>query len=135
MSVTAGDDQRQHGKTQIVISLATLFEQHSMNVAFEMVHRDERLVESERQRLGIADANQQRTSEPGPLSDGYRVHGLVSLSGVSQRLPHHRHNCAQMLTRRQLRYDSTIRLMGGNLREHNIGSDLLARAHHGGGSL
>ena len=132
MGVAARDDQRQHGETQIiVISLLTFLEQDGMNVTFEMVHRDQRLVESEGQRLGIADADQQRAGQSGPLGDGQRVDGLVSLSGIGQRLADDRHDRAQMLPRRQFGHDSAVRLVRGDLREHNVGNDLLTRAHYG----
>ena len=59
MRVSAGDDQGQHRELQFVVPLLPLFEQHGMDVAFEMIDRDQRLVEREGQRLGIADAHQQ----------------------------------------------------------------------------
>ena len=65
MSVSAGNDQRQHRKLQFVIALLALLEQHGMNVAFEMVDRNQRLIEGEGQRLCIADAHQQRSGEAG----------------------------------------------------------------------
>ncbi len=83
MSVATGYDQRQQRKTQFVISLPTLLEQHRMNVAFEMIHRDQRLVESKSQRLGIADADKKRSSKPRTLGHGHRVHRLVSMSRIS----------------------------------------------------
>jgi len=135
MGVAAGNDERQQGETQFVISLATLFQQDSMNVAFEVVDRDERLVESKRERLGIADADEERAGKPGPLRDGYRIDGLKGLPGIGQRFADNGRERAQMLSRRQLGHDSAVRLVGGELREHNIGNDLLARAHHGGRGL
>ena len=130
MSVAAGDDQRQHRETQLVIALPPLLQQHRMNVAFEMIHRDQRLVERKGQRLGIADADQQRSGKSRPLGDGHRVDRLVSLSRIGQRLADDRHDRPQMLARRQLRHHSAVRLVRGDLREHYVGNDLLARAHH-----
>ena len=77
-----------------MISVSTLLEQDGVNVAFEVVHRDERLVESKRQRLGVADADKQRAGESGPLGDGNRVHRLIALSSVGQRLADDRYDCA-----------------------------------------
>ena len=106
-----------------------------MNVAFKMVHRDQWLVESKSQRLGIADADQQCAGESRPLGHGNGVDGLISLSSIGQRLADHRHDRAQMLAGRQFGHDSAVWLVGGDLREHNVGNNLLTRAHHGGGSL
>src|ERR1700677_2099947 len=116
MRVTTRDDQRQHWETQIVISLAALLEQNSMNVAFEMVYSDERLIESERERLGIADAHEQCARQPRTLRHRHGVDRLISLSGIGKRLANDRHNRAQMLPRRQLWHDSAIRLVRGDLR-------------------
>ena len=63
VGVPSRHDQSEHGKLQFVIALLPLFQQNRMNVAFKMVHRNQRLVERKGQRLGIADAHQQRSSE------------------------------------------------------------------------
>ena len=60
-------------------SLLPLLEKHSMDVALKMVHRDQRLVERERKRLGEADANKQRSCQARPLCDGNRVDRFVCL--------------------------------------------------------
>jgi hypothetical protein len=57
--VSSRNHQSEQGKLQLVIALLTLFQQNRMNVAFEMIDRNQRLIEGEGQSLGIADANQQ----------------------------------------------------------------------------
>ena len=114
-----------------MIPFAAFLQQHSMNMPFEMVDSDERLVESKRDRLGIADPNKECTGETRSLSDGYRIHRVIRLSSVGQRLADDRHDRAQMLAGGQLRHHSAVRLVRGNLREHDIRSDLLPRANHG----
>ena len=59
MGVAAGDDQGEHGKLQLVVALLPFFQQHGVNVAFEMVDGDQRLVEGEGQSFGVADADEQ----------------------------------------------------------------------------
>ena len=59
VGVPSRDDQSEHGKLQFVIALLPLFQQNRMDMAFKMVDRNQRLVEGEGQRLGIADAHQQ----------------------------------------------------------------------------
>ena len=66
MGVTARHHQRQHGETHLAIIFLPLFEQHGMNVPFEMIDGDQGLIERESQRLGISDSYQQRPAKPGP---------------------------------------------------------------------
>ena len=57
-------------ETQLMISLAPFLQQHRMNVAFEMIHCDQRFIESKCQSLGITDSDQQSARKPGSLGDG-----------------------------------------------------------------
>ena len=67
MRVSARDHQRQHRETQLAVPPLPFFQQHGVNVAFQMIHGDQRLVQRKGQRLGIADADQQRLQPvPGP---------------------------------------------------------------------
>ena len=90
MRVPPRNNQGQQGKVDFIVSLLPLFEQHGMNVSFQMVHGDQRLVERERQRFGVADADKQRAGKSGTLSHGERVDGLVTLTGLGESLAHHR---------------------------------------------
>src|SRR5262249_16735508 len=67
MRMSTGHHQCEHRKIQFVVSLLPLFEQHGMDVTFEVVDRDQRLIESKRQGLGIADTNEQCAGEAGAL--------------------------------------------------------------------
>ncbi len=57
MSVSSRDNEREDWKDQFTVALLPFLEQHGMNMTFEMIHCDQRLVQSEGQRLGIADAD------------------------------------------------------------------------------
>ena len=70
MSVASGDDEGEYGKLQFVVALLTLFEEHGVNVAFEMVDGDQRLFKGKRHGLRVADADQQGPREAGSLGDG-----------------------------------------------------------------
>ncbi len=118
--VSSRHNQGQHRKLQFVIAFLSLFEQHGMNVAFEMVDRNQRLVERIGEGLGIADAHQQRSGEPGALRDCDRVDRIVSLIGLSQSLADHGNDCPQVLTRRQLGHNAAVRLMRGDLRRNDV---------------
>ena len=47
MSVSAGNDQRQHRKAQLAIAFLPFFEQHGVNVPLEMIDCDQWLLERE----------------------------------------------------------------------------------------
>ena len=99
MRVTSGDDERQDWKLKIRIVALALLEQNGMNVAFQMVDRDQRLIERERQRFGEADADEERSCQTWTLRDGDGVDGIVGLVGFGQGLANNWDNGAQVLAR------------------------------------
>jgi len=133
--VSTGDDEREHRKLDVVMALVSLFEQHGVDMACEMIDGDERLVECKGQSLGITDANQECAGESGTLGDGNGINGLVGLVGLNQRLADDGYDGAQVLARSEFRNNSAIGLVGGDLREDDVGDDLFARTHHRGGGL
>ena len=82
-----------------MIALLPLFEQHGVDVSFQVIDGDERLIQRKRQCLGVADANQQGTRQSRTLRDCQCIDGLIALSGVRQRLAHHGNDRTQMLPR------------------------------------
>ena len=56
--VSSRNHQSQHRKLQFVVAFLPLLQQNRMDVTFEVVDGNQRLVESEGQRFGIADADQ-----------------------------------------------------------------------------
>src|SRR5262249_54268840 len=69
MSMSARDNQRQHGKVHAMIAFLALFEQHGVDVSLEVIYGDERLFESEGERFGIAQPDKQRAGQARPLRD------------------------------------------------------------------
>ena len=59
MSVSSGNDKREGRKPDLVVSLLAFFEKHGVDVTFEVIHGNQRLIESEREAFRIADAYQQ----------------------------------------------------------------------------
>ena len=100
-----------------------------MNVSFEMIDRNQRLVERKCQSLGETDADQQRARQAWPLRNRKSIKGLVGLARIGQRLADDRHNGPQMLARSQFRHYSAIGRVGNDLREHDVRDNLLARSH------
>ncbi len=80
-----------------MITFLPLFQQNCMDVAFKVIDCNQRLVEGEGQRLGIADADQQCSRKPGTLRDCDCVDGAVSLIGLSQGLPYDGNDRLQVL--------------------------------------
>ena len=80
MGVASADHQREHRKFQLVIASLPLFQQHGVDVSFEMIDGDERLGSGERQRFGKAETYQQRSCQPGSLSYSDRVYRVVALA-------------------------------------------------------
>lgn len=125
------NDQGQYRELQLMITLLSLLEQNGVDVAFEMVHGDQRLFERERERFGIADADQQGSRQSGALGDGDGIDRFVSVLCFGESLANHRYDRAEMLTGCQFRDNAAIGLMGGDLRRDNIGNQLLTRADYG----
>ncbi len=111
------------------------FQKYGVNVSFEMIHTNERFFEGKRQRLGVAEADQQCAGKTRPFRHSKSVEALVSLVGIFQRFADNRNDGAEMFTRRQFWHDSAVGLMSGDLRIDNIRDDFFAGAHHGRGSL
>ncbi len=118
------------GNSDLPIAFLALLEQNGVDVTFKMIHGDQRLVEREGQRLGVADADQQGAGQARSLSYRQRIDRLISLPGIVKRFADYRHNRLQVLARSQFRDNSAIRLVRGDLREHHVRNQFLARAHN-----
>ena len=57
MRVAAGNYQGQHRENDRMVALLPLFEQHRMNMAFQVIDGDQRLVESEGKCFRIAETD------------------------------------------------------------------------------
>ncbi len=82
MRVAAGNYQREEGPSRCggffeLLLSPRLFEQHGVDVAFEMIHADERFAQRKCQRLGEADTHQQRSGEAGAFCNSHGINILV----------------------------------------------------------
>src|SRR5262249_3760348 len=89
------------------VSFLLLLQQNGVNVTFQMVHGDERLVQRKGQRFGVADTNQQRSRQPPPLRHGNGVDRLITLVRFPERLSHHPDQRPQTMARRGSREASS----------------------------
>ena len=90
--MSSRDHQRQRGERQLVSSVLPLFQQARVNVAFEMVDGDQRLLQRKSQRLCITDADQQRARQPWPLRNRERVDRFVGSTRFGQSLAYNWNN-------------------------------------------
>src|SRR5579862_2935579 len=97
-----------------------MLEEHSVNVSLKMVDRDQWFAERKRERLSKADTYQQGACQTRTLRNGNRVNRFVSLPSLSEGLPDNGDNRPQMFARRQLRNDSSIGSMGGDLGRNDV---------------
>ena len=70
----------------LVISLLALLKQNCVDVTFQVIDGDERFLEREGERLGIADANQQSSGEAGALRNCDGIDRFVSVFRLGQCL-------------------------------------------------
>src|SRR4051812_1280126 len=135
MGMPTRDHQGQHREFEVAASLLLTFEQHGMNVPFNMVYSYQGLVERKCQRLGETDSDEQCPYQSGTFRDGNCIDRLVRQLGLRQSLPCDGHNGAKVFTGCQLRHYSPIWLMSCDLRCHYVGKNVLSRAYHGGSRL
>ena len=81
-------------------------------MSFQVVDGDERQAARERQRLGIGDANQQRTRQTRAGSHGNGIQIRERDAGLGQCGAHHRNDGAQMLAAGQFGDHSAVVRVG-----------------------
>jgi hypothetical protein len=82
-------EQRQfHGSVRTLARL----HQYSVNVAFEVVDADERLIEAKRESLRIGNTYEQRTGKTRPLGNGDGVEIREGDIGARHGLTNHRND-------------------------------------------
>src|SRR5271170_1685712 len=94
----------------------------------QVVHGNQRLAERVRKRLGIGDANQQRTGKPWAAGNGDGVEIAPAGASLIKRGADDRDNVAQMLSRGKLWNDAAKLGVRRNLRGDNIRQRLASLA-------
>jgi len=105
--VTAGNDQA-HGRELRLASGCASLEKHRVDVAFEMIYRDERLAERERENLAVRHANEQRADQSGPLSHCNRVHIAERDVRLLDGLAHDGNDLPQVLARGEFGHHAAV---------------------------
>ena len=118
VGVAAARHQRQRGQFHRRAGAAR-FQNHGVDVAFNMVDRDQRQAAGEGQRFGIGEAHQQGSHQAGPRGGGNGVQAAQRNRGPLQRFTHHGNDGAQVLARSQFRHYAAILAVGVHLRRHH----------------
>ena len=130
MGVAAADHEGKQRHLQHSLLLPGLH-QHRVDVPLEVIDGDQRLVEAERQGLGVGDSYEQRAGQPGSFGHGDRVQIGELDARLAQRGPHDRHNVLQVFAGRQLRHDASVVGVERDLRGDHVGEHLAAAAYNG----
>ena len=133
--VPAGNNQARSGQFGRVLPSRMRFQKYRVNVAFEMVHADQRLPQCLRQNFAIRDAYQQRSHQARTARDSHRMQSPQRDSGLFQRFAYYRHDLAQMLARGKLRHNAAIFAVNRDLRCDDAGKNGIAVGNDRGGSL
>jgi hypothetical protein len=116
--VPAGYDQadgRQFGSSAIQVSLKKC----GMNVAFQMIDRQQGLSKRFGERFPVSDSDEERAHESGSLGNADGVHFIEAQPGVGQGFTHHGNDLAQMLARSELGNHTTVSAVNIDLRSHH----------------
>ncbi len=131
-----------HHQAEIREPEGILFRQASVQMSRQMVHRDQRLVLGQRQRLGGLDPDDQRTDQAGTGRDGDRVDSAPVRTGFSERLLDDRNHRLELQPGGDLRHHAArgavhvdlgaddVRLHASPVRDHG-GRGFVARGLDG----
>ena len=108
--MTSGYDQRQERRLKVRV-----LQQVGKNMAFHMVHRNQRLIQSPGAGLGRCHTYQQRTYQPWPFRNGNGIDIIPCTIRFSEGFQRHRQHILYMMTRCDFRDYSPKFLMNGNL--------------------
>ena len=100
----------------------------------QVVDANQRLAERQGQRFGSVDPADERSRQPGPVSNRHGVNVVQSGARVRQRAPQRWRQVAHVLPRRQLRHHPPVRRVQARLRRDDIRPQLPPVGHnaHGG---
>ncbi len=124
--VAAGDDEGQEREFHRGFAALARLHQDGVDVAFEVVDRDQRLVEAEGEGLGVGDADEQCTCEARAFGDGDGVEvgegdWMSGCSaGAGHRLADDRYDVAEVFAGREFGDDAAVVGVEGHLRGDDV---------------
>ena len=126
MRVAAGDDEGQEREFHRGLGAIARLHQDGVDMAFEVVDRDQRLVEAEGEGLGVGDADQQRTGEARAFGYGNGVEVGEGdwipgrSAGAGHRLADDGDDVAKVFAGCEFRDDAAVVGVEGHLRGHDV---------------
>jgi|ERR1700722_5027024 len=102
-----------------------------VDMAFEMIDRDEWFGERIGQGLRVKDADQQRSGQAWTLGYGDGIEFFEGDARLLQRGAYHRHEVTEMFARGEFGDDAAIPRVQRNLAGDDIRQDFRARTHNG----
>src|SRR5262249_1423458 len=106
-----------------------VLETNGINVALNVIHADQRLIQSESHPLRVPDSHEQKTNQTGADCDGNSVDAIPCNVSAPECLTDDRHDLVQMFTRSQLRHDTTESFVRLDLRSDYRRNDFAAIAY------
>ena len=104
--------------------MAGILEEAGLEMGFEVVDADERLLMVIGQALGEGQADEERADEPGPLGHGVEVDRLEPDAGPRQRLADDGRDRLDVLARGELGDDPAVRRVDLVLGQDDVAEDL-----------
>jgi poly(A) polymerase len=141
MRVTAGDNEREEWEFHGGFAALARFHQDGVNVAFEVVDGDQRLVEAEAEGLGVGDADQQRACQARAFGDGDGVEvgegdWMAGRSaGAGHSFANDGNDVAEMFAGGELGHDAAVVGVERHLRGYDVRERGGAGTNNSGGSL
>jgi S-adenosylmethionine:tRNA ribosyltransferase-isomerase len=128
VGVSAADHQRERR----IFDARAGFENHGVDMAFDMVDADERQVAGKAERLRVGDADQQRAYQAGTFGDRDGGKIVERCAGFFESQANHGDDGAQVLARGKLGNHAAVFAVSGELRGDHGGQDGYAVGDHGG---
>jgi len=129
--VTTGNDEADGGKLRPLPCFVS-FEENRVDVPFEVIYRNERLVQSLGERFRVGDADEQCADEAGALRDADRVDVLEREVGFAESFADYRDDLPEMFARSEFWHDAAVLAVNIDLRSDDAGQDFAAVGHDGG---
>jgi hypothetical protein len=129
--VAAGDDETDGGQGGPLPCFVG-FEEDGVDVAFKMIYRDERFVESLRERFGVGDADEERADEARTLGDADGVDVVECEIGFGEGFANDGDDLAKVFARGEFGDDAAVLAVDVDLRGDDAGENFAAVGDDGG---
>src|SRR4029077_996451 len=113
------NDQADGGRFRVA-SGRVGFEEHSVNVALEVVHGDERFAERQGQHFAVGDADEERADQAWALRDGDRVEVGERDLRLFECFAYYRHDLAEVLAGGEFWDHAAVLAVDADLRGDDI---------------